>query len=189
MRLDSESLAELRDQLRLKGSRASLVPPGHSSSVPPPPARASEAPHRPPLTPDALAVVQRVSPMCEVLYLLLMADGHSDARELELLRGAVRALTDGALRSGEIDDMLALYAAMLERQSRQDRLEQITAQLSLDRSDAEATFMLAAAMVIADETPDEREKSMLRELCELLGIARARAQILLDEVGVEPVLV
>ena len=189
MRLDSRSLAELRDQLRLRGSRASLVPPDPHSSTAPAPAHAPEGAPRPALTPDALAVVQRVSPMCEVLYLLLLADGRSDARELQLLRGAVRALTDGALRSAEIDDMLALYAAMLERQSRQQRLEQITAQLSLDRSDAEATFMLAAAMVIADEAPDERERSMLTELRELLGIPRARAQVLLDEVGVEPVLV
>ena len=135
---------------------------------------------------DVLAVVQRVSPICEVLYLLLLADDAEDARELEVLRGAVRALTDGALRTAEIENMLALYATMLERHSRQERLERVTAQLALDRSDAEAAFTLAAAMVIADETPDERERAVLKELRELLGIPHARAQVLLGEVGVDP---
>jgi len=171
--LDSASLIELRDQLRQRGARASLVPG-------PNPAPAG------PLSADALAVVQRVSPMCEVLYLLLLADGHADARELEVLRGAVRALTDGALRTSEIENMLALYAARLECHSRHERLEQVTAQLALDRSDAEATFTLAAAMVIADEVPDERERAVLKELRELLGVPRARAQVLLGEVGVDP---
>ncbi|MDB4986325.1 MAG: hypothetical protein JWN04_1503, partial [Myxococcaceae bacterium] len=177
MRLDSASLAELRDQLRARGRRASLAPAALGT--------ASDAPRaRPPgpLSPDALAVVQRVSPLCEVLYLLLIADGRQDASELEVLRGAVRALTDNALRSAEIDDMLALYAARLENQSREQRLEQITAQLSFDRSDAEATFTLAAAMAIADDQPDLREQAMLGELRELLGIAPARAATLLGDV-------
>lgn len=174
MRLDSESLAVLRDQLRLRGERPSMVP-GPISSLPPDSPRA-------PLTADALAVVQRVSPMCEVLYLLMVADDRHDPRENEVLRGAVRALTDGALRSHEIDDMLGVYAARLQEESRQDRLEQVTAQLALDRSDAEAAYTLAAAMVIADERPDQREKAMLEELRDLLAISRARAHTLLGEV-------
>ncbi|MDB4976972.1 MAG: hypothetical protein JWN48_5313 [Myxococcaceae bacterium] len=183
MRLDSESLVELRDQLRLRGRRTSLVPalesgagPGDSAPGAPPACAAG------PLSPDVLAVVQRVSPMCEVLYLLLIADGQQDPRELEVLRGAVRALTDGELRSAEIDNMLALYAARLEAQSREDRLEQVTAQLAFDRSDAEATFTLAAVMVIADEQPSEHERAQLAELRELLGIPTARAAMLLGEV-------
>jgi tellurite resistance protein len=144
--------------------------PGPSSSAPAP------------LSADVLAVVQRVSPMCEVLYLLLVADEHHDPREDEVLRGAVRALTDGALRSRDIDDMITFYAARLEGQSRQERLEQVTAQLALDRSDAEAAFTLAAAMVIADERPDQREKAMLEELRDLLAISLKRAQTLLGEV-------
>lgn len=169
MRLDSATLLELRDQLRLQG-RPSL--PGG------PPRKVGE-----PLSADASAVVQRVAPMCEVLYLLLLADEQRDAREDEVLRGAVRALTEGSLRSVDIDGMLLRFEAALAHQSRDHRLELVTAQLAADRSDAEATLTLAAVMVIADEAPDQRERAMLDDLRQLLGISASRAQVLLGEVG------
>lgn len=171
MRLDSASLLELRDQLRLRGERPSLPP-----STPP-------AGTDRPLSAESSAVVQRVAPMCEVLYLLLVADERHDPREHEVLRGAIRALTDGALRTQDIEGMLSRFDDRLHHQTREQRLEQVTAQLSSDRSDAEAAFTLAAAMVIADESPDQREKAMLQELRELLGISGKRAQTLLGEVG------
>jgi len=170
MRLDSATLLELRDQLRLRGERPSL-PSG-------PPRPADE-----PLSSDASAVVQRVAPMCEVLYLLLLADGQHDAREHGVLRGAIRELTDGALRTQDIEGMLARFDTVLARQSREERLAQVTAQLSADRSDAEASFTLAAVMVIADDRPDEREQQLLEELREQLGISPKRARTLLGEVG------
>jgi tellurite resistance protein len=171
MRLDSASLLELRDQLRLRGERLSAPP-----SVRPSPAET-------PLSAEASAVVQRVAPMCEVLYLLLVADERHDPREHEVLRGAIRALTDNALRTQDIEGMLSRFDARLHHQTREQRLEQVTAQLSADRSDAEAAFTLAAAMVIADEAPDQREKAMLEDLRELLGISGKRAHTLLGEVG------
>jgi len=170
MRLDSATLLELRDQLRQRGERLSL--PSE------PPRKAGE-----PLSADASAVVQRVAPMCEVLYLLLLADEQRDVREDEVLRGAVRALTEGMLRTADIDGMLARFDAGLAHQSREHRLELVTAQLSSDRSDAEATLTLAAVMVIADETPDRREQAMLEDLRQLLGIPTPRAKLLLGEVG------
>jgi tellurite resistance protein len=171
MRLDSASLLELRDQLRLRGERPSLIPSG--------PARGPDEP----LSPDASAVVQRVAPMCEVLYLLLLADEQHDAREHGVLRGAIRALTEGALRTQDIEGMLSRFDRGLAHQSREDRLAQVTAQLAADRSDAEASFTLAAVMAIADDLPDQREQQMLEELREQLGISKKRAQILLGEAG------
>jgi tellurite resistance protein len=171
MRLDSASLLELRDQLRLRGKRLSLPP-----SAPP------RGPDEP-LSDEASAVVQRVAPMCEVLYLLLVADERHDPREYEVLLGAIRALTDGALRKQDIEGMLARFDDRLKHHTREQRLEQVTAHLASDRSDAEAAFTLAAAMVIADETPDQREKAMLQELREQLGISGKRARALLGEVG------
>ncbi len=190
MRLDSSTLARLRDELRMRGARPSVPPP---PAVPPQvEARAgarersdAASPARPDDgSPEARAIVQRIAPMCEVLYLLMMADHAYDVRERDVLRGAARALSDGMLRTAVIDGMLARFEAALRAYGRELRLAQITAQLAKDRPDAEAAFMLAAVMAIADEAPDERERALLEELRELLGIAQARARELLGEAGV-----
>jgi hypothetical protein len=168
--LDSATLARLRDELRRRGARLS-APPRVSSA----PAEKASA--------DVLAVMERVAPICEVLYLLMMADETGDAREQELLRGTVRALTDGMLKTRVIDAMLTRFDAALRARGREARLAQVSAQLAADREDAEAAFTLASVMTIADEAPDERERSILEELRELLGITRERARILVGEAG------
>jgi hypothetical protein len=171
MRLDSETLARLRDELQKRGARASIPPaPGAS----PPPHESS---------PEVRALVQRLAPVCEVLYLLMLADHARDAREHEVLRGAVRALTDGVIRSATVDAMLARFDAAEKAQGRAARLAQVTAQLAADREDAEAAFVLAAVMAIADEAPDDAERRLLDELREQLGISRRRAWELLGEAG------
>jgi tellurite resistance protein len=167
MRLDSATLARLRDELRSRGARVSLPPP---SGAPASPASV-----------DVLAIMERVAPICEVLHLLMAADHESDAREQEVLRGTVRALTDGMLKTTVIDAMLARFEAALDAHGRENRLAQVTAQLSADRQDAEAALVLASAMAIADESPDERERAMLEELREQLGISPARARALIGE--------
>lgn len=167
MRLDSTMLARLRDELRQRGARVSLPPPDSAPAVP--------------ASADVLAVMERVAPICEVLYLLMVADHDCDAREQEVLRGTVRALTDGVLKTTVIEAMLARFEAAQDAYGRERRLAQVTAQLSADRQDAEAAYVLASVMAIADERPDERERGMLEELREQLGIPAARARALLGE--------
>lgn len=169
MRLDSATLARMRDELRSRGARVSLPPP---SGAP-----ASQA------SVDVLAIMERVAPICEVLYLLMVADCDSDARELEVLRGTVRALTDGVLKTTVIEGMIARFEAALDAYGKESRLAQVTAQLSADRQDAEAAFVLASVMAIADESPNERERAVLEELREQLGISSARARSLVGETG------
>ncbi|HEY6881650.1 MAG TPA: TerB family tellurite resistance protein [Polyangiales bacterium] len=170
MRLDSETLLRLRDELRRTGERRSLPPSA-------PPSAAED------VSQDVLAVVQRVAPMCEVLYLLMVADEHSDQREVEVLRGAIRTLTQGALRTGVIDGMLHKFEAAARTFGRDGRLAQVTSLIAADRQDAEAAYTLAAVMAIADETSDERERAWLEELRELLGINAKRASTLRGELG------
>ena len=165
MRLDSALLSRIRDELRHRGERRSTPPPSAASAP----------------TPEENAIAQRVMPFCEVLYLLMVADEQPDARELDVLRGAVRALTNGRLGSPAIDRQLARFQSALAMQGREQRLTELTGQLAADRQDAEAAYMLAAVMAIADETPDDREQAMLEELRELLGISARRAHTLLGE--------
>jgi tellurite resistance protein len=169
VRLDSETLLRLRDELRRSGERRSILP-----------VSASEPPE------DTLAIVQRVAPMCEVLYLLMIADEHSHQRELEVLRGAIRALTENALRTPVIDGMLERFEAAAHQFGRETRLAQVAAVLSADRVDAEAAFTLAAVMAIADESPDDGERAWLEELRVMLGVKPARAAELLGELGITP---
>jgi uncharacterized tellurite resistance protein B-like protein len=110
------------------------------------------------------------------------ADHESNAPERDLLRGAIRALTDGALRSRALDALLARFQAGLEVQGRDARLAQVTGQLAADREDAEAAFTLAAVMVIADDARNEAEDALLTETRDLLGISAKRAATLLGEV-------
>jgi tellurite resistance protein len=166
VRLDSETLLRLRDELRRSGERRSIPPPAPRD-----------------LPPDVLAIVQRVAPMCELLYLVMVADDHSDQRELEVLRGAIHVLTEDALRTPVIDGMLERFEAAANQFGREGRLAQVSALLSADRQDAEAAFTLAAVMAIADESPDDQERAWLEELRQLLGIKLARATELLGELG------
>jgi tellurite resistance protein len=168
VRLDSETLIRLRDELRRGGARRSLAPSAPASEPP---------------SVDVLAVVQRIAPLCEVLHLLMIADDRRDERELDVMRGAIRALTENSLRTSVIDGMLAQFEANVSRFGRDGRLAQVTAQLAADRLDAEAAYTLAAVMAIADESPDESERVWLEELRVMLGIKRLRASELLGELG------
>lgn len=167
MRLDSAMLSRLREALIRRGDRFG----GALSTAP-----SEGAP-----TPEAIAVAQRVMPFCEVLYLLMVADERPDARELDVLRGAVDALTGGKLGLAGIDAQIARFGHALRAEGRAARLESVTGRLAADRQDAEAAFTLAAVMVIADEQTDARETSVLEELRELLGIPERRADTLLGE--------
>lgn len=166
MLLDSETLARLRDELIQRGGRTTT-----------PPAADGTPPTEP--SPKLRAIMARVAPLCEVLYLLMTADDERHVREQDVLRGAIRALTEGALRKGSIDVLLASYEEALRAHGRERRLAQVSAQLAADREDAEAAFVLAAVMAIADEEAALPERDMLEELRELLGVSEARADVLL----------
>jgi uncharacterized tellurite resistance protein B-like protein len=168
MLLDSDVLARLRDELVRRGGRVSMPPPSSPDG-----AKAESA--------DVLAVMQRVAPMCELLYLLMVADDESHAREQEVLRGAIRALTDGALRTSAIDALLATFEGAVRAHGREQRLAQVAGQLAADRAEAETAFMLAAVMAIADDERAGKERDTLHELRELLGISSTRARFLVGE--------
>jgi tellurite resistance protein len=170
MRLDSDALLRLRQSLRERG-KPSLTPP---SPVSTPRASLAEA------SPELRAAAERVAPICELLYLMMSVDGACTSEERDLLRGAIRALTDGQLRSAMIDDMLAGFDDALLREGRSARLAFAAARLSADRADAEAAFSLAAAIALADSSADPRELAMLEELGDMLGLPAARRQTLTD---------
>jgi len=131
-------------------------------------------------SPEVQALMERVAPMCETLYLVMMADGESHASEIESIRGAIRTLTAGGLPPQAIESMLRRYAAAAADQGPQQRLMQVASQLSADREDAEAALALAAAVAMADDSLASAEEGVLIELSEWLGISRRRAEVILE---------
>ena len=169
MKLEPDSLLRMRRALLERGRPSLLPPAGQPISSGPPP-----------LSDEARAAAERVAPICELLYLMMCADGSDNRAERELLRGAVRALTDGQLRSATIDAMLARFDEARTHEGQRARLSHVANLLAADRADAEAAYSLAAALALADGGADARELVLLEELGELLGLSRERRAQLVD---------
>jgi tellurite resistance protein len=161
--LDTAFLRRLRDQLLERGA---------PSLVPKPRVPLEDLPSLP------AASLDRVAPHAELLFLMLSVDGKADRRELATIRGAVRTLADGLLRGGTADDLVDRFRAQLDAEGLARRLEAVTAKLAADREDAELAALLAAAVALADEQVDTRERALFDEIIEGLGIGKRR----LDEI-------
>jgi len=165
MQIDSATVRQLRDLLL---ARAGLAQ--HRDAV-----RELD-----PTSPEVRALIQRVGSICEVLYLVMIADGESAPDELNSIRGAIEMLTAGALSDAAVDSMLSDYAEAVAQGGPQESLMRAAARVSADREDAEAALALAAAVAMADDSIARTEESVLIELSESLGISRQRAAVILD---------
>jgi tellurite resistance protein len=161
--LSNSTLARLRDQLLESGRRPSTV------------ATSAEAAEGQRLHAD-------YAPLCEAMYLMMSADGEISADEREVLRGALRNLSNSALRSADIDELLAHAVRNVEAAGREARLEEVAAELAEDRGRAEVAFVLAAAIAFADNAIADNENETLSSLAGALGIDEQRAEALLDQV-------
>jgi tellurite resistance protein len=126
------------------------------------------------------ALVERVAPFCEVLYLMMVADGTCDLAERDVLRGVATMLSGDQLPGAELDILLEQFEAGYLAEGIEARLESVTNWLAADRDDAEAAFTLAAVMAVADRRVDASEHRILEDLRELLGISPERAEELVS---------
>ena len=115
-------------------------------------------------SPEMRAILHRVAPMAEVLFLIMSASGVNSVEEHVALRGAVRTMTDSALASPTIDAMLARFSESLMDEGFEGRFATVAAQLAADRADSEVAIELAAAMITVDGAVDPRERDALEEL-------------------------
>jgi tellurite resistance protein len=167
MQIDSATVRHLRDKLLASAGLRGQRRDGQRN-------RLDET------SPEVRALVARVSSICEVLYLVMVADGESDSDELRSIRGAIATLTAGGLSDPAVESMLQRYEQSVAEQGQQERLMRLAAELSADREDAEAALVLAAAIAVADDSIAGAEESVLIELSELLGISSQRAAVILD---------
>jgi len=166
--LDTPTLRRLRDRL-LSASR-----PERPSA----PDLRRDAPEAP-LDPEQAASQERVAPLAEVLFLMMVADGAITKEEEAAVRRAIDALTGDILPRAAADAMFAGFARDLRDQGRRRRLEEIASRFALERPEAEAAFSLAAAVALSDGRIDGEERGLVEELRTYLGISERRAGALL----------
>ena len=171
MKLQTATIARLRDALLQSGRRPSIVLSSAYETL----TRAGL------LSAEEGAALSRVDPLAEVMFLMMTADGTLADAERDALRGAVRGLTDGLLRSGTINVMLENYAERSAEQGRDARLREIAETLAQEPAEAESAFALSAAMALADDEIADEEIAFINQLAEWFGIDAARATELLDQ--------
>jgi len=165
--LSSSTLARLRDQLRSRGQRPSILLPGGPVSQE---------------VAEAMNMVAQYGHLCEAMYLMMSADGHVTNDEREVLKGALRSLSDDALRSSQIETMLDAATKNVAEHGRDKRMREVIQTLHEDTARAEVAFVLAAAIAFADNAIADEENETLNSLAEGLGIDEGRATELLDTV-------
>ncbi len=131
---------------------------------------------------ELLTIVTEYGSLCEAMYLMMSADGNVSSEEREVLKGALRNLSDDAVHTTHIEAMLDTAAKNVAEEGREKRLEAVIADLREDPARAEVAFVLAAAVAFADNAIADEENETLNTMAEGLGIAEARANELLDQV-------
>jgi len=131
------------------------------------------------------AILNRIHPFAEVMYLVIAADDVIEPAERSALLAALDILCDGAVGP----DALAGLLERIEADSRvgdpEQRLVGATARLGTDRENRETAFLLAAAVALADDELEPREARVMTWARTYLGISERRLETLLAS-GVDP---
>jgi uncharacterized tellurite resistance protein B-like protein len=128
------------------------------------------------------AVLNRIAPFLETMYLMMLVDGETDLQEQSAIRGALGFLGQGLVSEGQLDALLEQFGQRLSQSSIEGRLQSIGGYISADRDDREMAFSLAAATAIADGHVDLHESGLLETIAEWFGISSRRRRELLDAV-------
>lgn len=166
IKLQPKTLERIRDHFRDVGQPASVAFTRPLADVDDP--FASD--------PDAK---RRFEALFEAMFMMVAADGKIEASEREVLRGAVRGLTDGAVRTAHIDKLIG-QCQERAGQSTEDRLKALAPILQEDPALVEAAFSLSAALAFADSDIGDEENQLINDMAEAFGIEGDRAEELLN---------
>jgi tellurite resistance protein len=166
LRLENPTIARLRDRLKERGERPSLFATDLAALA------KSDVP------PDVLL---RFDALCEAMYLMASADGKMTPDEEDTLRGAIRELSEGNVRSVHIKSMLEGATERLAKQGLDARIAAVAEKLIIDDASADAAFVLCAAVAFADDEIADEENEVLNKLADALGMEAEHAEHLLDQ--------
>ncbi len=164
--LSLEVLESLRDRLRVRGQRPSIVLPG--------PATSAELI-------DALELVEEWGAFVEAMYLVMAADRRVLNVEREVLRGALAVLSNERVRTRHMEAMLDAAARRYATEGEEARLAHVIQALNGHRARAETAVVVAAAVAAADHRVVPAEAAILRRLEEGLGVETGRVNAILAD--------
>ena len=154
--LDNRRIEQLRDRLLERGP-VSVIPGSFSRADLP-----------------KAAAYDRIQPFAEAMFLVMSADAEIKETERDVLRGALRTLSEGGLGTAATDAMLIDLEERLARDGIDVRLDNVAAHLWPDPADRDLALALAVATAKADGTIDPAEKNAIFELASRLGVPVAR---------------
>ncbi len=128
---------------------------------------------------------RRFEALFEAMYLMVHADGDIAQTELDVLRGAVRGLTDNAFRTTHIEKLAATCRERCAEEGTKARLAAIAPVLKEDPALVEAAFSLAAAVAFADQEIKDAAKELINDLADALDIDGELAESLLNQLEQE----
>ncbi len=161
--LSRPRLEQLRDALRARGQRPSIVLAG--------PAELQEA----------VQLVEEWGAFVELMYLVMAADRRVSHLEREVLRGALALLSGERVRTRHMEAMLDSAARNVAREGAERRLDAAIAALRGHAARAESALVVAAAIAAADDRVVPEEHALLQRLVRDLGVDRARGDELLGQ--------
>ncbi len=132
---------------------------------------------------EAMQMVTEYGALCEAMFLVMMSDGRVKNVERDVLRGALRVLSNDQVRSTHIESMLDVAARNVAEQGADARLEAVIERLRGQKTKSEIAYVLAAAVAAADNEIVPAETVILNKIAEGLGIDEAQANALLAELG------
>jgi tellurite resistance protein len=166
--LSKTTLESLRDQLRARGQRPSIV-----LAMPPGPASSKELI-------DAMRIVEEWGAFVEAMYLVMAADKRVLNVEREVVRGALSVLSDDTVRTRHMEAMLDAAMRKVAEEGADKRLDHVIEQLRGDPARAESAAIVGAAVAAADQRFPPEEHAVLAKLFAGLGIGDERAEKLLS---------
>lgn len=122
---------------------------------------------------------KRFEALFEVMCLMVMADGKVTDTERDVLRGAVRGLTQHAVRTHHIEKLFD-QCQELAKQGLEARLAAVAPTLKEDPALIDAAFSLAAALAFADDEIEDSENEVINALADALELDGDRATELLN---------
>jgi tellurite resistance protein len=165
IRLTTSRLEHLRDKLRARGQRPSVLSiAGTSQEVL-----------------ESAAIAEEWGAFCEAMYLMMAADRRVLNVEREVLRGALSVLSGDRVRTRHMESMIDLAARNIAREGAEKRTQKVIETLREDPARAESVVICAAAIAAADERVDPEEAALLDRLVKGLNVSQERADEILKE--------
>ena len=130
---------------------------------------------------EAMHIVADYGALVEAMFLVMLSDGRVKNVERDVLRGALRVLSNDRVRSTHMESMLDVAARSVGEEGAAARLALVIEKLKGDKARSETAYVLAVAVAAADNQIVPEEEKILSELAVGLGIDAERVNKLLEE--------